>query len=80
MVKTITYPQYRKYSNGKSYFKVISEYEFEEIQILGNKKTLHHFTANILPDRNYINDLTYEYHNHWVVCDRDEYESLKATI
>jgi len=74
---SITYPQYRKYSNGKSYFKIISKNEFEEIQILGNKKTLHLFKAKILPDRNYIYDLTFDYQNYWVVCDKEEYEKLK---
>ena len=80
MVKTITYPQYRKYNNGKSYFKVISENEFEEIQVLGNKKALHHFIAKILPDRNYISDLTFDYHKHWEVCDAEEFEKLKKSI
>jgi len=77
MKKEIQYPQYRKYSNEKSYFKIISNEEFEEIQILGKKKTLHHFKAKILPDKNYIYDLTYNYQEYWEVCDKDEYEALK---
>ena len=77
MKPSITYPQYRKYNNGKSYFKIISSEEFEEIQVLGNKKTLHHFNAKILPDRNYIYDLTFNYQEYWLVCDKEEYEKLK---
>jgi hypothetical protein len=77
MDKSINYPQYRKYPNGKSYFKVIAEDEFEEIQILGNRKTLHLFKAKILPDRNYIADLTFDYHNHWEVIEAEEYEVLR---
>ena len=73
----ITYPQYRKYSNGKAYFKIISATQFEEIQLLGNKKTLHLFDVKILPDRNYIYDLTYNYQNNWMKCDSEEYEKLK---
>ncbi len=75
--KKITYPQYRKYSNGKSYFKVYSENKFEEIQVIGSKVTLHTFEAKILPDRNYIYDLTYNYKEHWVECKQEEFESLK---
>jgi len=77
MNSKITYPQYRKYSHGKSFFKIISSEEFEEIQLLGKKITLHEFKAKIFPDRNYISDLTFDYHNHWEVIEANEYEDLK---
>jgi len=78
--KKVTYPVYRKYSNNKSYFKIISAEEFEEIQCLGSKTTIHFFEAKILPDRNYIYDLTFNYEKHWVVCDKKEFEELKINI
>ena len=78
--KETTYPQYRKYSNNKSYYKINSPNQFEEIQILGNKKTIHHFEAKILPDRNYIYDLTFNYEKYWVICQKEEYEKLKKEI
>ena len=59
--KSITYPQYRKYSNNKAFFKIISPDKFEEIQVLGDKISLHIFEAKILPDRNYIADLTFNF-------------------
>jgi hypothetical protein len=77
--KKITYPQYRKYKNNKSYFKIISPNNFEEIQILGKNKTIHIFEAKILPDRNYIADLTFNYNDHWVICLQSEYEELRET-
>ena len=77
VTEEITYPQYRKYINGKSFFKVISPVKFEEIQVLGNKKTIHFFEAKILPDKNYIYDLTFNYKNHWVICESNEFENLK---
>jgi len=73
----ITYPQYRKYSNNKSFFKIISPEKFEEIQVLGKKKTLHRFEAKILPDRNFIYDLTFDYKTNWILCDLSEYEELR---
>jgi len=76
----VIYPQYRKYSNSKSYFKIISNSHFEEIQVLGDKLTLHNFKAKILPDRNYIFDLTFNYNPHWIKIDQAEYEALKKTI
>jgi hypothetical protein len=75
--KKVTYPQYRKYANEKSYFKIISESKFEEIQVFGNKITLHRFEAKILPDRNYIYDLTFNYSDYWLICNENEYKSLR---
>ncbi|MDF1673590.1 MAG: hypothetical protein P1U41_08790 [Vicingaceae bacterium] len=77
MNKEITYPQYRKYSNNKSYFKIISSEEFEEIQLLGTKKSVHLFKAKILPDRNLIYDMTFDYEKSWVKIEKDEYEQVK---
>lgn len=78
--KEITYPQYRKYNNNKAFFKIISDTEFEEIQLLGTKKSFHKFEVKILPDRNFIYDLTFDYQKHWVICDKDEFEKLKDTL
>lgn len=71
--RQVTYPQYRKYAHGRTYFKIVSPNEFYELQVLGNTKTLHHFIAKILPDRNYIYDLLFEYHEHWQVIQEEEY-------
>ena len=73
----ITYPQYRKYSNNKSYFKIISPDEFEEIQLLGSKKSIHHFEAKILPDRNFVYDMTFDYEKSWIKIEEEEYEQVK---
>ena len=80
MNTNITYPQYRKYKNNKVYFKIISASEWEELHILGNKVTLHPFVAKILPDRNHIADMTFDYKAHWDVIEEDEYENLKKRI
>lgn len=77
MNKEITYPQYRKYSNNKSYFKIISSNEFEEIQLLGTKKSIHLFKATILPDRNFIYDMTFDYENSWLKIESEEYNKVK---
>ena len=75
--REITYPQYRKYPHGRTYFKIISSSEFEELQVLGNECTLHHFVAKILPDRNYIYDLTFDYEKYWVAIEGSEYEEVR---
>jgi hypothetical protein len=71
---TSEFPIYRKYSNEKSYFKVISESEFEEIQVLGKSCSIHQFEAKILPDRNYVQDLIANDKGHWIEIEANEYE------
>lgn len=77
MEETIEYPQFRKYPHGRTYFKIISASEWEEIHVMGNKCTIHTFKAAILPDRNYIYDLTFDYKNNWLKIDEVEYERIK---
>ncbi|MCW8897155.1 MAG: hypothetical protein OQJ96_02450 [Flavobacteriales bacterium] len=76
----INYPIYRKYKNNKSYFKIISKEEFEEIQVLSNAYTLHHFKAKILPDRNLIEDLSINYEAYCDVISENEYETIKEKV
>ena len=73
----ISYPLYRKYSNNKTFFKVLSQSQFEEIQVLGTKISHQVFTTQILPDRNYISDLIKNDNGHWVMCSENEFEELK---
>ena len=70
------FPQYRKYRNNRSYFRILSPAKWEEIQLIGNKITVNTFEVKILPDRNFINDMLYDYENHWVKIDAAEYERI----
>lgn len=76
----ITYPQFRKYPNNKAYFKIISETRWEEIQVVGSKYILHEFTVKIMPDRNFIYDMTFDYKNNWEVIDENVYDSIKKKL
>lgn len=77
MISDITYPQYRKYPHERTYFKIISSVEWEELHISKDKATTHSFTAKILPDRNYIYDLTFDYKKNWIAIDEKEYKMAK---
>ena len=74
------YPQYRKYKNNKSYFKISSTTSFEEVQVFNNTYTLHLFEAKILPDRNFIHDLTFQYHNYCDVISENDYLEIKKKV
>lgn len=73
----IQYPQYRKYLNEKSFFKIISSTEWEEIQIIGSKYVLNQFKVNVMPDRNFLHDMTFDYKENWVVITAEEYNTYK---
>jgi hypothetical protein len=77
MAPTTTYPQFRKYPNERTYFKIISETEWEEIHISKNNNSIHAFIAKIFPDRNYIYDLTFDYEKNWIKIEEEEYEKIK---
>lgn len=67
------FPQYRKYSNNKKYYKIVSTSELEEISFIGNKAILHKITAKILPDRNLIDDLLNDIPNSCLIATEEEY-------
>ncbi len=68
-----TFPQYRKYSNNQSYFKIVNASEFEEITFIGKKPIVTKHIATILPDRNFISDLLQDVGNTCIICTEEEY-------
>lgn len=78
MDQRISYPLYRKYANEKNFFKIISAEEFEELSLIGGKWHLNHFKAKILPDRNFIHDLTLNDKKNIIEIDSNEYMIIRA--
>ena len=74
------YPQFRKYINNKGFFKILSTTEWEEIQVIGSKYIFEKFTVKIMPDRNFINDMLFDYKNNWEIIEEKEYELVKKKI
>lgn len=74
------YPQFRKYKNNKSYFKIISASAFEEIQVFNNTYFIYFFEAKILPDRNFIDDLTFNYQNYCDLIAENDYQEIKNKV
>lgn len=70
------FPQYRKYKNGKSFFKILSNAHFEEYQLQFGKIVKHAFKASILPDRNYIQDMLFSYREHWDKIQEDDFHAF----
>lgn len=70
------FPQYRKYKNNLSYFKIISETQFEELKTTGNKIDFYEFEAKILPDRNFIQDMLNNTNDYWKEISESEYNFI----
>ncbi len=68
------FPQYRRYKNKQSYFKIMSATHFTEYKALGKSWERYDIEAKILPDRNYIADMLHEYEAHWENISAEEFE------
>jgi hypothetical protein len=69
------FPQYRKYLNGQSYFKIISAEELIELKLTGRFYEIHTLHVKILPDRNLMHDLLYDYNSFGLEINEKEYEA-----
>jgi len=57
LLESIKYPQYRRYKNGLSYFKILSPVLCEEIKVVGSKRLTYTIEAKQYPEKVFINDL-----------------------
>ena len=72
------FPQYRRYKNGASLFRIDSPTRFEEIRKLGNRWLVRAYEVKILPDRNLVNDLLFDYQGFADLVDSEAYEAVRA--
>jgi hypothetical protein len=70
------FPQFRKYKNQQSYFKILSTSEFVEYKLTAKQLHSHRFEAKILPDRNYISDMLHEPDPYWEKIDESEFQQF----
>ena len=76
MIKDIDFPQYRKLSNEKVFYKINSDREFVEIQRMGSKAFLYKFTATQYPEMLKIQDMLSLLDGIYVPSEKDEFEKL----
>jgi len=67
------FPQYRKYSNNKSFFEVLGEDSFRELKIIGLRYELIEIKATIWPERSYILDLLSNEGGYYETIEPDEF-------
>lgn len=74
--KGTDFPQYRKLSNDKVFYRIIDERNFDEIQIIGTKAQLRHVEAVQYPEILRIQDmLNYEI-TGFLASNETEFSSL----
>ena len=57
MDKNTHFPQYRKLSNGKTFYKIVDERTFEEIVLMGEKRMYFKTVADKYPEMLRIKDM-----------------------
>ena len=75
--ENIQFPQYRRYKNRLSYFKILSLTEFEEIQIIGDRRIINRVVASQYPEKVFINDLLFKYEDFAEEIGEKDYMVLK---
>ncbi|MGZ3864584.1 MAG: hypothetical protein ACXVPN_15345 [Bacteroidia bacterium] len=78
--KNIQFPQYRRYKNGLSYFKILSVTEFEEIKLIGSKAIKHKVMAHQYPERVVIHDLLFNYSEFAEEIREDVYRTVERMV
>ena len=73
----IKFPAFRKYIGVETYFKIESTETFEEIRKIGEKWMIENHRARILPDRNFIQDLLYNFKDFAEEISDTEYENAR---
>lgn len=77
-MEEIRFPIYRKYPHNRTFFKITAKDEFEELQLIGKHFSIHQIKAKILPDRNFIYDLIYDFKNNWEEISEADYNEMIA--
>lgn len=72
------FPLFRKYSHDRTFFKINSTNDFEELTILGTLYIYRQFEVKIFSDRVFIQDMITNDKNHWKESTEEEFQ-LKKT-
>lgn len=77
-LEDINFPVYRRYKNGRSYFKIINPNCFEEIQVIGTKRIIKVIEAKLFPEKSFIADLILNYQTMADEISEQEYLQRKG--
>ena len=75
----MTFPIYRKLTNEKSYYKIVSAESFIELQKIGIKIRRHNIIAQQFPEKLRIQDMI-SLSDGFLSCDATEFDSLDRLV
>ena len=76
----IDFPVYRKYKNGRNYFKFINARRFEELLLIGETPHLRKVEAVQFPEMNFIRDMVLSFSAIAEEIDAEEYEAVRKRV
>jgi hypothetical protein len=76
MNKDNLFPQFRKLSNEKAFYKIIDELNFEEIQLVGSKKLIYKTYAEQYPEILRIQDMLNCIDSLFIIISEKEWSEL----
>ena len=76
--KDTDFPQYRKLSNDKVFYRILDDRHFDEIQIIGARAQLFHFKAEQYPEILRIQDMLNFVLEGFVQSNEVEFTSLSS--
>lgn len=76
MNKDNLFPQFRKLSNEKAFYKIIDERNFEEIQLVGSKKLIYQTYAEQYPEILRIQDMLNCLDGLFIIISENEWGEL----
>jgi hypothetical protein len=71
------FPQYRKLSNRRSFYRIESSVKFTEVQIMGSKRFVHSVEARQYPEKLRIMDML-NCEPPFELSDRNEFDSMNV--
>ncbi|MBD79942.1 MAG: hypothetical protein CL840_13600 [Crocinitomicaceae bacterium] len=71
------FPVYRKYFSGLSYYKINSNNEFEELQLVGSEIHIHAVKAHQYPEKLRIQDMIKCKDDIWSEMSKEEFEEIR---
>ena len=74
------FPQFRKTSDSKNYYKILSENEFIQIQRIGSKLKKYYFKVDKYPELLLIKDMLSTTSEFYLIIEKLEFETIETLI
>lgn len=75
----ITFPQYRRYSHGKTWYKIHSPDKFTEVTVMGSRYIIQEFEAKQYPEKLRIADMLEGMEGTWIIVSEADYDAFLAS-